>query len=242
MKMIKILGWCCFSLSLYAQAAIVFSPTRLVVRSSDVNGVIETLRNTTQSTAFLVQTYVSYFSNLSPAQEPVSELFQVVPPLVRIDGQGQAVIRVVPLPTLAKLPQDRESVFYFNAKAIPGLSPLARKPAERNSGASVDMTVTTRLKLFYRPEHLLGSQNHAFASVQFIRKPGVVIAKNASPYYVVLGGLSFAGKIVPLQVDRNNLLPPYGEQDFPALSSATTVQWSVLDDDGASHQFTGLIH
>lgn len=234
MKMIKLLSLLGLGVSYLAQAGIVLYPSRLVVTSSDSAGVLESLQNTAPSSAFLVQSYISYpdgqrYPGLASAY------FQVVPPLTRVEAKGKAVVRIVPLAALAQLPQDRESLFYFNAKAIPSLAPLARNPAERNTGASVAMTITTRLKLFYRPR-LAMSAAQAYGQLQFIRQPGLMRVKNPTPYYIQLAKLSFAGQPVALQQDGNDLLAPFGEQLYAANSQATTVSWTVLSE-GAPKTF-----
>ena len=66
----------------------------------------------------------------------------VLPPIQRIEPGDKSQIKVQSLPDIAKLPQDRESVFYFNLREIP---PRSNKPNV------LQIALQTRIKLFYRP-------------------------------------------------------------------------------------------
>ncbi|WP_180821401.1 fimbria/pilus periplasmic chaperone, partial [Vibrio parahaemolyticus] len=41
------------------------------------------------------------------------------PPLQRIEPTSNSLVRLSTTPELSKLPQDRESVFYFNLREVP---------------------------------------------------------------------------------------------------------------------------
>lgn len=238
MKFIKIvgLGLCC--LSALAQAGIVLYPTRLVLTPQDQRGVLVTIKNTDKGAAYLMQSYVS--ADTEPYQGKSSAYFQVIPPLTRVNEADEAIVRVLPTPGLLSLPQDRESLFYFSSRAIPNLSPLARNPQERHLGGGISMLVTMRIKVFYRPA-LAMTQAAAFSHLQFSRLPGVIVVKNPSPYYVTLDQLRFDNIPVKLHLDKNNLLPPYGEQRYAAHANATAARWVVINDDGSTSSYHSLI-
>ncbi|MDN8683057.1 fimbria/pilus periplasmic chaperone, partial [Staphylococcus aureus] len=62
----------------------------------------------------------------------------VLPPIQRIEPGDKSQIKIQALPDIAKLPQDRESVFYFNLREIP---PRSDKPNV------LQIALQTRIKL-----------------------------------------------------------------------------------------------
>lgn len=241
MKVSRLIGLVMVCLSAWVHAGVMLYPPRLVIHADQPRGVVVTAINT-DNKVYLAQSYVSddtQSMNL-PSSQP---LFQVVPPLTRIEANSKSLMRVVPLPSLMQLPQDRESLFLFNMKFIPSLNPLAREPDDRNTGGSVRMLLTMQLKLFYRPAHLAMPQSDAFAHLVFTRQPGMIVVKNPSPYYITLGQLHFANKAVPLDWKKNKVIAPFGEQRYPSNASANTVSWSVLTDDGGvSKSFSSVLN
>uniref|UniRef100_A0A182SE45 Uncharacterized protein n=1 Tax=Anopheles maculatus TaxID=74869 RepID=A0A182SE45_9DIPT len=73
--------------------------------------------------------------------------FVITPPIVRIDPKNGQSVRL--MFTGEKLPQDRETLFWFNALEIPPAS------ADQDK-SSLQIAVRSRLKLFYRPAGLAG--------------------------------------------------------------------------------------
>ncbi|WP_180821372.1 fimbria/pilus periplasmic chaperone, partial [Vibrio parahaemolyticus] len=58
-------------------------------------------------------------------------------------------VKIQALPDIAALPQDRESVYYFNLREIP----------PRSKEANVlQIALQTRIKLFYRPKALYATR------------------------------------------------------------------------------------
>jgi len=52
----------------------------------------------------------------------------VLPPLQRVDPGEKSQIKLQQLAAAANLPQDRETLFYFNLRAIPPLRKSQRLP------------------------------------------------------------------------------------------------------------------
>jgi P pilus assembly chaperone PapD len=79
------------------------------------------------------------------------------------------------------LPQDRESIFYFNLREIPPKSSKAN---------TLQIALQTRIKLFYRPAALQLSRGNAQDLWQkklvLTRKGQGYRVSNPSPYYVTL--------------------------------------------------------
>ncbi|WP_017254861.1 fimbria/pilus periplasmic chaperone, partial [Pseudomonas tolaasii] len=73
----------------------------------------------------------------------------VLPPVQRLEPGKQSQLKVQALPAAKSLPQDRETVYYFNLREIP---PRSDKPN------TLQIALQTRIKLFYRPQAIAPSQ------------------------------------------------------------------------------------
>ncbi|MBK0560907.1 fimbria/pilus periplasmic chaperone, partial [Klebsiella pneumoniae] len=70
----------------------------------------------------------------------------VVPPLQRLEPKSKSVMRINAMPDAAMLPQDKESLFYFNVREVP---PKSERPNV------MQLALHTKIKLFYRPKAIL---------------------------------------------------------------------------------------
>lgn len=112
------------------------------------------------------------------------------------------------------MPQDRESLFYFNLREIP---PKSDKPN------TLQIALQTKVKLFYRPESI---KINKFGvppqeKLTLSKKGDKVMVKNPTPYYVSIiyaAGSSAAAKnknFSPVMV------PPF--EEMPLGISASTL-------------------
>lgn len=157
--------------------------------------------------------------------------FLLTPPIFRVDpGKGQSLrLTFIEEP----LPQDRETVFWFNMLDVPPL-PTA------DDGNYMQFAIRTRLKLFYRPEKLSGSADKAVDQVSWRLVSGAdgtaLRATNGSAFHVSLSDLEVqdGGQTYPSQ---GGMVAPYASHDFPlsgaqAPSASGTVVLHWINDYG----------
>ncbi|MNZ91986.1 putative fimbrial chaperone protein ElfD precursor [compost metagenome] len=123
--------------------------TRLIYPegASSINVAV---RNTLNHEPYLVQTAISGKQDAQTAAP-----FTVTPPLFRLEPQSTNQLRIAF--TGQPLPDDRESVFYLHATAIPAST--QRDPAQQRNDVQAQLRfgVGNIIKLFYRPASLSGS-------------------------------------------------------------------------------------
>ena len=185
---------------------------------------------------YLLQARVS-----SGRENKLKAPFQVTPPLFRLDGKGEHIMRI--MFTGAALPRDRESIFYFSATAIggqsesPNVSSRGNKTpletVEKESAPTVSMATETVLKLFYRPKGLPVKIDQSHQMVKFVQKGKEVIMKNPTPYYQSLAYLSFDGKLQDLAPEVS-MVAPMKELKFFFGEKVQKVTWSVMTDYGGT--------
>ncbi|EBP2521104.1 fimbria/pilus periplasmic chaperone [Salmonella enterica] len=190
--------------------------TRIVYPAEAKQTDISVSNSSTRS-SFLVQSWVD------DAQGVKVPDFIVTPPLYVSAPGNENILRI--MYTGAPLPSDRESLFYFNAKAIPSVD----KSQTTNKNV-LKFAAITRIKLFVRPQGLSPSVSEAPEHLSFRRQGGHVVISNPTPYYLTLIGLR-SGKAVLHDV----MVPPRGAAEDPLpAGSAATVTYHTLNDYGAT--------
>ncbi len=122
----------------------------------------------------------------------------VLPPVQRLEPGAKSQVKVQGLPAVNTLPQDRETLFYFNLREIP---PKSDKPN------TLQLALQTRIKLFYRPETIAVTNPEASAPWQekltLTKQGDNYQVNNPTPYYVTLvGASSKKGETVPQASSR----------------------------------------
>ncbi|MCT4737215.1 fimbrial biogenesis chaperone [Raoultella ornithinolytica] len=209
--------------------------TSRVVVMGDARGgtLVKALNNST--TVYLVQSRVVPPDGLSgfPQYQAKTKVpFIVTPPLSRMEANSQLPLRILNLPDNG-LPQDRESLFFLQAKAIPSVAPQEGKVA---SGPRVVMAVEQYVKLFYRPA---GLNPHAIfddevaPKLHFSKANNQLRVSNPTPYHITFGLLTVNDKSVDASALRR-MVPPKGLQDYPLPAGVTggTVAWQIIDEFG----------
>jgi P pilus assembly chaperone PapD len=105
--------------------------------------------------------------------------FLLTPPLALIEGKKGQMLRLMSK-NFEHLPQDRESLYWFNILDLP-----ATHESDQNLN-KLNISIRSRIKLFYRPTQLKFSQEKAFNSIQaqYEKKTQSLQIKNPSPYYL----------------------------------------------------------
>ncbi|WP_058911252.1 molecular chaperone [Entomohabitans teleogrylli] len=201
-----------------AWAGIVIGGTR-VIYPGDKKETSVSIRNPGDSGVYLVQSWVDMDAPDSKAP------FIVTPPLFRINSDEENILRIVR--TGGQLPEDRESVYWLNVKAIPAMD---SSKADTNV---LHIVVKSRLKLFYRPAGLEGRVDTAYQQLQASRSGNRLTLTNPSAYYVSLFSLKVDGQ----EIKEADMVPPKGSATYTlAGGKVTTVSWQAISDYGAISQ------
>ncbi|EOY5052091.1 TPA: fimbria/pilus periplasmic chaperone [Serratia marcescens] len=156
-----------------AQAAIALDRTRVVFDGS-VQSVSLSVSNQNKQLPYLAQGWLEDEQG-NKIQSPLT----VLPPVQRIEPGKPSQVKIQALPAAKMLPQDRETLYYFNLREIP---PKSNKPN------SLQIALQTRIKLFYRPAAIAPERNAAPWQEQLtLSKQGdKYIVNNPTPYYVTI--------------------------------------------------------
>ncbi|QFS37618.1 fimbrial biogenesis chaperone [Burkholderia cepacia] len=212
-----------------AQASVVISGTRVVYNASDS----EVTLKVSNDGKFPALTQV-WLDKGDPQGDP-SKLnlpFILTPPLARLDPGKSQTIRISY--TGEELPQDRETLFWFNLLEVPP------KPTVGAVGPNyVQLAFRSRLKFFFRPNGLKKGADDApiMLKWQLVPQEGrsALQVSNPTPYYITIieAHVGDSGKLVTL-TDSAMVAP--GERLILPLSgkagSSAKVAFTTLNDYG----------
>lgn len=145
--------------------------------------------------------------------EKITKPLVALPPIQRLEPGKSSQIKIESMPTIKELPQDRESLFYFN---------LREMPPKSDKDNVLQIALQTRIKLFYRPAAIVPKDDEKpWQEKITLEKSGhEVIVKNPTAYYVTILN-AFSGT---LKTDPNDFAPvmiaPFGSEKLGVNSSA----------------------
>lgn len=146
MTLFKKLPIVLLALSLTSQAAIQPDRTRIIFNGNEKASSLK-IENQSKQLPYLA------YSWIEDEKGNKDDTFLVaLPPIQRLNPSAISQVRIVKQDKARSLPQDRETLFYFNVREIPPA------PENKGSNAIVQMALQSRLKLFWRPAALKKSR------------------------------------------------------------------------------------
>lgn len=220
----SVLRHCVFAAALLSatvsavHAGVIIGGTRVIFDGAKKEASISV--NNPDNSPFLIQSWIETMNN-SAEKTP----FIITPPLYRLDKGQQNVERIV---LTTPLPQDKESLFWLNIKAIPSASVTEN---------SLQIAVKTRIKLIYRPAGL-GEENPEAQADKLVwsRAGRQLQVTNPTPFVMNFNEISVAGK----KLDDVSYVMPGASATFnlPAGVSSGAVIFKMINDYGSP----GSIH
>ncbi|WP_276850541.1 fimbrial biogenesis chaperone [Enterobacter oligotrophicus] len=222
MRFIRTIGLAAVSLPLIfsgANAGVIIGGTRIIFDGAKKEASIGVTNP--DSTPYLIQSWIDLKDGHS-GKTP----FIITPPLYRLDGGQQNVERIVMTGTL---PQDKETLFWLNIKAIPAASSQAN---------SLQIAVKTRIKLIYRPEDLRASTPEEQATKLTWQRTGNELqVTNPTRYVINFNEVSVGGQHID---DVTYVLPGESARfPLPAGTRGNSLIFKIINDYGSpgkSHQ------
>ena len=203
--------------------------TRLIYPQG-ADSIAVSVRNTQPTSPYLVQVSVSRTSDRRDVTP-----FTVTPPIFRLEPKSENQVRIIG--NGISLPTDRESVFYFNATAIPATTaPMAIKQ-NADVHAAVQFGVGSIIKLFYRPTGLPSTAEAAQKNLQFTSVNNGLQVSNPSPYFVSLASIKVAGQTLKLDSPAALMIAPFGSHTYPTTVRHGSVTWQTINDQGGIDAF-----
>ena len=197
-----------------AQAGVVIGGTRLIYDGGKKESSLSV--SNPDKVPYLIQSWVE-----TTAGGAEKAPFMVTPPLFRLDGGQENVLRVVRAG--GNLPTDKESLYWMNIKSIPSAS----KETNQNT---LQIAVKTRIKLIYRPQGMKGVPEESTEKLTWKRNGNNLQVTNPTPFYMNFQEVKVAGK----EVKEVTYVAPMGSASFalPAGTNGSSVSWKIISDYG----------
>lgn len=197
-------------LSSMAHAAIGLDRTR-VIFNGDQKSMSLNISNNNKQLPYLAQAWID-----DAEGNKITSPLVVLPPVQRVEPGKSSQVKIESLPAISSLPQDRESLFYFNLREIP---PKSDKPN------TLQIALQTRVKMFYRPKAIVPAKMGTPWQEQLtLQKQGdTVMVKNPTPYYVTLINAADSLKALDSKDKKEFkpiMLPPFGESALGVSANA----------------------
>lgn len=173
-----------FCTSEIAMAAISLDRTRVIFNGGQKSVTLQ-IGNENKHLPYLAQGWIEDESG-KKLESPLT----ILPPIQRVEPDTKSQIKIQGLPAADSLPQDRESLFYFNLREIP---PRSDQPN------TLQIALQTRIKLFYRPQSIVPTQSEMANNpwqekITLLRQGDSYQVNNPTPYYVtIVDGASRVG-------------------------------------------------
>ncbi|MCZ9636568.1 fimbrial biogenesis chaperone [Pseudomonas putida] len=209
-----------------AQAALTVNATRIVY-DSDKRSTSVVVANPSEH-PYAVQTWVNTEADDTTTAVPLL----VTPTLFRLDAQKQQLVQISALGNT--LPQDRESLFFFNVQEIPQST-----ATDKNT---LSIALRTRLKVFYRPSGLKGTPSNHIKDLRWSlhEENGKLHLRvhNPSPYHYTFGRLEVINGTQTEQIQSSAMALPMQTQSYSLSKirtpSAPSVRFTTINDYGGS--------
>ncbi|HGG6556554.1 TPA: fimbria/pilus periplasmic chaperone [Salmonella enterica subsp. enterica serovar Typhimurium] len=183
-------------------AAVNVDRTRIIMNATDKT-VAVTLNNDDKGTPFLAQSWVTNADGVR------TDALMALPPLQRIDGGQKSQVRIIQVRGITeRLPQDRETLFWFNVRGIP--------PKSEDNNV-LQLTMQSQLKLFYRPKAVARSSNdQPERKLVAERSSGHLTLQNPTPYYITVAWLGEDRSRQLRGFEQGVMVPPFGSLPLKA--------------------------
>ncbi len=213
-----------------ATAGISLSSTRLVFDGKHKEAGI-TVRNS--GADVLIQSWVDT-DNSSATSVP----FAVTPPLARISGDEQQLLRVIYEGT--GMPTDRESVVWLNVQEIPQAAKTQN---------TLQLAVRQRIKVFFRPAGLKADAYLAPAALKWhlADRAGksVLVVHNPGLYHVSIAEITLQSGALSEQPFDSMMIAPGEQKEFSlkhfTAAHAPSLLFRSINDYGAQDRYSAQL-
>ncbi|WP_342215101.1 fimbria/pilus periplasmic chaperone [Pseudomonas sp. TH32] len=198
-----------------AEAGVALGATR-VIYPADQKQTALGLSNNNNKDTFLIQSWVENSEGKKDGR------FVITPPLFVMQGKKDNTLRIVDASN-SSLAKDRESLFWINVKAIPSVDKAQQKDN------TLQLAITSRIKLLYRPRDLSISPEDAPAKLTFKRSGKTLLITNPSPYFLTITELAAGTRTL-----ENAMAPPMGSVTVGLPGdTAGAISYRTINDYGA---------
>ena len=164
---------------------------------------------------YLIQSWIE-----SQANDPAKPPFIITPPLFRLEGNEQNLLRIVYIG--GKLPVDRESLYWLNVKTIPA----SNIPDGANT---LQVAIRTRIKLIYRPSTVKGIPKEVTQRLSWSHHGNKLTVTNPTAFYMNFNEVTVGNH----PIAQATFVAPMSTATFDTPANISgQVSWKIISDFG----------
>lgn len=189
-----------------AFAQLTLDRTRVILDRAQSNSQSVVVKNTNKNAPYLAQSWIE------DEQGNKIETPLVALPILQRINPGQEKQVKISLIGQNNLPEDRESMLFFNVLGVP--------PKTTDTENQINIVIQSKVKLFYRPKNLKQYKDSGWLKELEVTKSGNnYTLYNPTAYHIVISGASKGakGKIINLDMvirpfDKGNIINILGNE------------------------------
>lgn len=200
-------------------AAVTLDRTRIIF-DGDQQSINITIRNDNPELPYLAQSWLEDASEKKLEAGPII----ATPPIQRMEPKSTSLVRLSIAPDISKLPQDRESLFYYNLREIP--------PKSTEAGV-LQIALQSRVKLFYRPETIVADSKKDWTKqVTLTPTANGYQLNNPTSFYLTIIGIGNSQKQSEQSDFDAVMVPPKSTHNLKSAKFATPYLTYINDYGG----------
>ncbi|MFU2316896.1 fimbria/pilus periplasmic chaperone [Rahnella sp. PCH160] len=209
------------AVSSQCEAAISMDRTRIIF-NGDQKALSINISNQNQQLPYLAQAWIE-----DEKGNKINSPLTILPPVQRMEPGAKSQVKIQTLAGINTLPQDRESLFYFNLREIP--------PRSDKSNV-LQLALQTRVKLFYRPVGIIPKQESSSATWQkelTLTKQGDSFKiNNPTSYYITIINARANGSTIANSSFKPIMVAPKSSMDLGSNKLGSSPMLTYVNDYG----------
>lgn len=206
-------------LGVTAQAAVTLDRTRIIFDGNQ-SSINITIRNDNPELPYLAQSWLEDASEKKLETGPII----ATPPIQRMEPKSTSLVRLSTASSINQLPQDRESLFYYNLREIP--------PKSTEAGV-LQIALQSRVKLFYRPEPIVSESKKEWTKqLTLTATANGYQLNNPTGFYLTVIGLGNSQKQAEQSDFDAVMIPPKSTHNFKSAKFSTPYLTYINDYGG----------
>ncbi len=204
-----------------------------VVYPSNTNDVMIEIRNDSEEPS-LIQAWIDD-GDPKALPEQISVPFVLTPPISKINPKNSQFLRIMALPAAKQLKKSEESIFWLNVVDIP--------PKPKHSAGSqqnyMQISIRSRIKLFYRPSSISDDALHAAKKLKWMHRGEHLLVKNPTPFYISIPSVfqQDGHRMLDLVSSDGLFLKPHSEQKLSLQSTnMSNMRFISINEYGAKDE------
>lgn len=214
-------------------SSVVMTGTRIIYNESNKEKTVQF--SNTGRIPYIVD--ISINNKNMDISENKNDTFISIPQIFKIEPQAGQIIKLIKLTD--NLPNDKESVFYFNFSQIPATT------EEQSSQNQLALLFNSQVKIFYRPKSIENKEN-TLDELFVSKEKNKLKINNESPFHIVIKEASLIAGKDKFPLAQSVMLSPksvyYWDNPLKKQTNRDVkIEFDIINDYGSSQLYSKTV-